>query len=948
MIGRVEEAAALARKLGVASGGRASIVLIQGPAGMGKTLLADHVLRRHAAGASSPGGESLSVLRSRGVPWESGLTFGVVRQLAQAAGTDFSAPAPEDRQPVLHAAEQLGRIWADAQRERPLVAVVEDAHWADAESLQAIDSAVRRMTTERILVLLIARDDPFELQDPFEAQAPYQLPEQAAQPTGAVHAPLLEALRALAILDNWRDEALRLAPFGATEMQELAGLSQGVQLDLPASRRLSLHTLGNPRYAGELLRELPRDTWHDWQPLLPAPARYAAAVRHRLARCGESTRALVEACSVLPDDVPLTEADPVAGIGDALPAVDEAQAAGLLRATIDPGRVLLSFTHPLVKAAVLTGIGLTRRRELHRLAARSAEDPGRRLLHEVAAATGPDAGLANELDRHASDRASAGEWGAAADVLIRASRLSPSRPARQDRMLRAVDALIGAGDVPQAAVFAAELESFPSGTLRDAVLGYLAIMRGRPSEADTFLSRAWTRCDPQERPDLTAKICQRRVLHALGRCDASELVAWARRAIEMADPSDPSVVESKAVLGIGLAAIGRPDEAAAQYEAAAADMPASAQSQRFQLGRGWVDLARDAPETARRRLEAAVPTGYRMGSTRISLWAQGWLARTQFALGAWQEAVESVDRAASRLGEARIEFVRPLVHWTGAQIHALRGDWEKADHHLNEATAELHHYEIMLVPACLARAHVAEARGDYERAVEALAPVLQLASRQWIDEPGFWPWQDVYGNALVMSGRVDQADAFLTPHEELAVQRGHHSTQARLGLVRGRISAARGDIDAARKEFEQALAHLDRLPLPYDRARVNFAYGQSLRRAGKRKEADIVLKNARDAYLALGAETYVERCDRELKAGGLHAPRGTADMSRLTAQEQAVARLVAGGASNQETAVELFISVKTVQYHLTHIYAKLGIRSRSELAARFREDPSWGMAPAQD
>ncbi|MCZ0991725.1 LuxR C-terminal-related transcriptional regulator [Streptomyces diastatochromogenes] len=337
-----------------------------------------------------------------------------------------------------------------------------------------------------------------------------------------------------------------------------------------------------------------------------------------------------------------------------------------------------------------------------------------------------------------------------------------------------------------------------------------------------------------------------------------------------------------------------------------------------------------------------------MGSTRISLWAQGWLARTQFALGAWQEAVESVDRAASRLGEARIEFVRPLVHWTGAQIHALRGDWEKADHHLNEATAELHHYEIMLVPACLARAHVAEARGDYERAVEALAPVLQLASRQWIDEPGFWPWQDVYGNALVMSGRVDQADAFLTPHEELAVQRGHHSTQARLGLVRGRISAARGDIDAARKEFEQALAHLDRLPLPYDRARVNFAYGQSLRRAGKRKEADIVLKNARDAYLALGAETYVERCDRELKAGGLHAPRGTADMSRLTAQEQAVARLVAGGASNQETAVELFISVKTVQYHLTHIYAKLGIRSRSELAARFREDPSWGMAPAQD
>lgn len=951
MIGRAEAAADLTGRLSAACAGRPSIALVQGPAGMGKTLLADHVLHTHPARQGSTaavGGESLGVLRSRGVPWESGLPFGVVRQLARAAGAEFSEPDPTARQPVLDAAEQLHRLWADAQRQQPLVAVVDDAHWADAESLRAIDSAVRRMTTERMLVILIARDDPFDLQDPYEEQGPPQVPEPSVRPTGTGAVSPVDALRALAVLDTWRDEALRPTPLGPMEIRELAARSAGITLDLPAARRLSLHTLGNPRYAGDLLRELPWDTWHDWQPVLPAPARYAAAVRHRVGRCGEAARALVEACSVLPDDVPLAEADRLAGTDDALPAVDEAQAVGLLRATIDPGRVLLSFTHPLVKAAVLAGIGLTKRRELHRLAARTTDDPGRRLLHRVAAATGPDAGLADELDRYATERAIAGEWGTVADVLIRASRVSPSRAARQDRLLRAVDALIGAGDIPQAAVFAAELESYPAGMLRDAVLGYLAIMRGRPSEADTFLSRAWARCDPRERPELTAKICQRRVLHALGRCDASGLVAWARRAIELAGPSDPSVVESKAVLGIGLAAMGRPEEAAAEYEAAAADMPASAQSQRFQLGRGWVDLTQDAPETARRRLEAAVPTGYRMGSTRISLWAQGWLARTQFALGAWQEAVESVDRAAGRLGEARIEMVRPLVHWTGAQVHALRGNWEKADHHLNEATADLHHYEIMLLPACLARAHVAEARGDYDRAVEALTPVLQLPLRQWIDEPGCWPWQDVYANALVMSGRADQADMFLTPYEELAAQRGHHSTQARLGLVRGRIFAARGDIDAARKEFEQALARLDRLPLPYDRARVNFAYGQSLRRAGKRKEADIVLKNARDAYLTLGAGTYVERCDRELKAGGLHAPRGTADVSRLTAQEQAVARLVAGGASNQETAVELFISVKTVQYHLTHIYAKLGIRSRSELAARFREDPSWGMAQAPE
>lgn len=163
------------------------------------------------------------------------------------------------------------------------------------------------------------------------------------------------------------------------------------------------------------------------------------------------------------------------------------------------------------------------------------------------------------------------------------------------------------------------------------------------------------------------------------------------------------------------------------------------------------------------------------------------------------------------------------------------------------------------------------------------------------------------------------AEAFLTPYEDLAVRRGRRSARARLGLARGRLTAARGDIDAARMEFEQALAQLEHLPLQYDRARVNFAYGQTMRRAGKRREADTVLKNARDGYATLGAPTYVERCERELQASGLHSTRLTPGMSQLTPQERAVARLFASGATNQQTALELFISVRTVRYHLTHV-----------------------------
>ncbi|MEU6763823.1 AAA family ATPase [Streptomyces sp. NPDC046853] len=912
LIGRAGESALLARAITAARSGRPQLLLVEGPAGIGKTALVEHAL---AQGDCDTG-----IVRVAGVPWEAGLPLAVADQIVRAHGSAADLPDPAAPDAVLDTGNLLYRQWSARQERQPVIVVVDDAHWVDAESLRAIRSALRRMSTQRVLAVLVARDEVDEVPDG--------------------HSHLSEPFLATQeFLDGCRDHALRPPPLTPPEVGALARETAGLTLGLPAARDLCRHTRGNPRHTIRLLRELPGETWQDWRPELPAPARYAATVRHRLAGCGPSARALVEACSVLGQDTTLAEAAALADLDTPLPAVDEARAAGLLAVTLKPARPQLAFPHPLTRAAVLTGIDLPRRAALHARAARITPDRGRQLTHRAVGVIAADEDLADELDRYAVERASAGEWSAVADALVRAGRLSSGRRAREERLLRAVDAMIGAGDVPQAAAFAAELESFAATPLRDVVLGYLAIMRGRPAEAESFLAAAQEHIDPESQPELMAKVCQRRVLHALARWDGEALVAWARQGVELAQQDDPSGIESEAVLGLGLAMAGRTDEALAAYDQAAAGFTRGAQPQRFQLGRGWVDLAIDEPEAARRRLEAAVPTGYRMGSTRISLWAQGWLARTQFALGAWPEALDTVQRAGARLADVRIELVRPLVHWTAAQIHALRGDWELADRHVDEATADLHHYEAMLAPACLARAQVAEARGDYERVIEALSPLVQLTPRGSLDEPGFWPWPDVYANALVMTGRLDEADAFLTPHEERAACRERRSAQARLALARGRLTAARGDVEAARGQFEAALARLDHLPLPFDRARVNFAYGQTLRRAGKRREADTVLKNARDAYATLGARAYVERCDRELQAGGVHLSRATTGMTRLTPQEQAVAVLVAAGATNQQTALELFISVKTVQYHLTHVYSKLGIRSRSELAATFRDAP---------
>jgi DNA-binding NarL/FixJ family response regulator len=161
---------------------------------------------------------------------------------------------------------------------------------------------------------------------------------------------------------------------------------------------------------------------------------------------------------------------------------------------------------------------------------------------------------------------------------------------------------------------------------------------------------------------------------------------------------------------------------------------------------------------------------------------------------------------------------------------------------------------------------------------------------------------------------------------------------ARLGRARGRLEAARGQLADAEQAYQRALTALDGLPMPYERAQVELAYGQTLRRSGQRRAAATQLQSARERFTALRAAPFLERCERELRGCGLTpAKRSDFDPGKLTAQEQAVARLVAVGMSNRQVAAELFVSIKTVQFHLTHIYAKLGISSRAELAAQFRE-----------
>ncbi|MBW0115231.1 helix-turn-helix transcriptional regulator [Pseudonocardia abyssalis] len=921
LVGASEDLARLDGLLDLAATGVPVVAVVEGPAGVGKTALLRRFRHRH---------DTVPVTAVDGLPWESTSPGALADRLLAPEAPSWDGP--------IDLGVRLAHRWSVGQRSDgqrsdgqrsdgqrsdgqrsdgqrsdgqrgsgPVLVTVDDAHHADPLSIRAIASAVVRLGESRLLLLLVrsvgAGGDP-----------------EVAE--------VLERLPAV---------RLRVSPLTTEQTRLLAARVAGIDLPMPVARRLREHAGGLPSHLLEILRDTPPVRWSDWQTRLPAPTTVQNRVQAALDACSPGARALVEAAAVLGADPVLADAAVLGAVPDPIAALDEAHTAGLLGSAAGHGLDALTFPGRFVRGAVHASLAPARRHDLHLRASGIVTDDTERLRHRVEAAPLPDPDLAAELVALAERKADEGAWAVVAGALIDAGRISPTRADREDRIVRAVDALAGAGLLGQAVDALPEVEALPAGPRRDAVLAYVAVQRGRRAEAAAWLDAAW-RARGTDRA-AAAVVCQRRVLHALAEWDGDDLVRWAGRAVEHAEPGSPAAVESRAIIGLGHAARGDVAAAFTAYRHAVAESPSGPQHQRVRMGLGWLHLAQDDPEAARRELEFAAPTAHQAGSNRISLWALAWLARARFALGDWAGALEAVDRAEILLGATGLELLRPLVHWTGAQVHALRGGQDAADRHLRLGGAADHDYAVMTVPALLARAHVAEAVSDHEAVVRHLAPLAARSPRGGVDEPGFWPWHDVYANALVLLDRLAEADEFLAPLEATATRRDHGSASARLGSVRGRLLAARGDLAGAEEAFALARDRLARLPLPYDRARVDFAHGTALRRAGRRRDAAEVLTAARQLFVELGAQVHVDRCDRELRTGrpgqrgpGRRGPGGAAD--RLTDQESTVAAFVASGMTNKEVAAEMMLSVKTVQFHLTRVYAKLGLRSRTELAAR--------------
>ena len=911
-VGRERELLALRTTLTEVRSGQPRVVLVGGPAGIGKTTL----VRRFLAAE-----DDLHVLYASGEQWEALVAYGVIDQLSRVAGPSGArvlgsrVEPPTTEEPV-NVGARLLELWSDLEDQRPVATVIDDAQWADTDSLRAVLFALRRLVGERVLVLLVVRDED-------ESRLPEALRRLASGPIGAV---------------------VQVGPLKTSEVRALASGLGAKDVSNRVADRMIAHTAGNPLYIRSVLDQVPATMWRSWEPMLPAPRAFADSVASRLQACPDPVRRLVEAAAVLGVRASLMTVAALADVDDPLAALDAAVDVDLLRPEnrLDTHQVL--FPHPLVRAAVYEHMRSARRAEMHRAAADLVDGAGAALRHRVAAAAGHEPQLVAELQEFARLEATGGAWASAASALATASRLSPTQAERERLQLRAVDAMVSAGDLARARSHADEIVAFAPVALRDATLGYLAVLSGHSAEAEKRLGSAWEHHDKDTEPHLAASIAQGRALHGVARLRGQDMVEWARRAYALAPDGEPVRMDAAAILGVGLGWLGRTSEGLATHTAALDEAQTGLGWARFgglalKMANGWLRLAVDDIVGARAQLAEAAPTALRQESNRVALYAYAWLTRAHYYTGSWDEAVVDAERALALLVDTEHEWLRPLVRWAAGGVPAARGEWAVAEEHARLAASPGDDYEFMIAAAGLAEAQLATARGDHDAVLRALTPLLEIAPRQAIDEPGFWPWQDLYGDALVSAGRVDEADEFLRPHESRAAGRAHRSMIARLARVRGRVHAARGEPEAAEAAFEHGLDQIVPLPMPFERALIELAYGQALRRSGKRRTAAAQLSAARDRLAALGARPFLERCERELVACGLSpAKRRNFDAQRLTPQELGAARLVSRGLSNRQIAAELLVSIKTVQAHLTRAYAKVGVRSRGELGAWLREE----------
>jgi ATP/maltotriose-dependent transcriptional regulator MalT len=884
-VGRADELAFLHARHVEAGRGHPQTVLVEGPAGVGKSALLTTFARTLQAPPLTASGDEA----------ETFLNFGVLLQLLDSRAASWSDP--------FAAGADLLQFLDRRHDQHTTAFIVDDVHLSDADSITALTFALRRLRADRVLAVLAVRDDSL----------------------GRVPAGLLR-------LVDTQDGRLVLGGLSDTEVVELGAARGWGDMSGRSAVRLRRHTGGNPLYLGALLDELSLGELNSPGPL-PAPKSYALLVLGALASHSENAQSLARAAAVLADGALVDIAAGVAGVAAPEAALDELTRAKLVTCTYADDGWRLRFRHPLVKAAVQDALGPAERVRLHTAAATllHGEDA---LVHRVAAAHGPDPAVAEGLAKCAAANRERGDLHRAAELYVTAARMSEAGEAGDRHLIDAIGLYLLAGDVAATTALSERLARVAPSAQRFHLQAKVAQLAGQTREAEDLAIQAWERSeelDPEGRGPLAAILAQLCNM----RGDGEAAAMWAERALSHELP--PDLADSTAAArAMGLTLAGQlPGALARLQRELSADPAAVRPDQHHQLcTRGTLRTAVDDLAGARADLaELTVTSGGDLAPNRLV--AMGVLADVDFRLGNWDSSVAVAAQALSLAEDTGQVWVQGFLHTAVVLVAAGRGDWDAADRHLEEArrlATELGDPGTFAVCENTA-VHVAACRGDAELVVSQSALLRTLRSGP-THEPGLLSWPVAYVAALVELGRLDAAETDIAGFELVARDRGSRSRLAGLARVRGELATARREHEPARAAFEESLALGQGAATALESALTEVAYGRFLRRRGERRAAVGRLYAARERLSALGATPYVERCDAELFACGAEPEPDRPTGPSLTPQEQIVAGLVCQGLTNQQVAHRLVLSVKTVGYHLNNVYTKLDVHSRTQLVGR--------------
>lgn len=908
-VGRQHELHQLAAALHAAQAGTPGVVLIEGEAGIGKTTLIFEFLS---------GQRAVPVIAASGDEGEALLAYGLVQQLvAGAAALSARALAdlkllldgpPADANPLTVGVELLALISALQDRKAAAVLVVEDLQWADLQSARALLFAFRRLAADRVLAILTSRPG-------------------GTSPLG----------------EGWyrfisSDRRVTRLPLGGLGRDELGLLGQALghaAFSARALRRLADDTRGNPLLARALLSELTDEELDATEGLLGGPKSLAGLVRPRLAALSAQARDLVVAASVLGSSCTLADAARLAGTADPAAALSEAEQAGLLQERSMPSGWTVSFTHLLVRQAVYGDIWAGQRRELHLRAA--AITTGRdALAHRAAAAVGPDPELAADLDAAAGAAVVAGKLRLAAGYFRQAAAATSHGPERDDRKLSAFELLLRAADVAGAEAARPMIEQLPASARRDAALGQLALLAARPLEAQTRLRAAWDAPDRATEPAAggEAALGLGMLLGLSG--SLTEADVWLDRALSNAAGSEQWYDAARSMRAMSYTLGGQAGQAFDLF----ADLPERAamapvvrtDSLTYRgLVKLWTGDLRGATEDLTQvvsRIRAGV-------QVRFPGQPLAFLAEAEFRRGHWDDCLDHADLAVSLAHDADRDYDLTFVHSMAARVPACRGEWAAAAGHVDAAEAAARTFGGMAaIFAASARGILGFARNDPAEVLHGTAVALAVPEIDHYDDPAAFWWRPTQIWALVCTGRLGEAGAVLSAFETRAADRGEQLALINAAWLRGSLAMAHGDLDRAHQLFRDAVQGAARLPFPFHRGLLDLEHGRCLSRMSRRRAAIASLRAANSTFTALMAHPFQQASEAELTALGVR-PRQDGDpaLPGLTPQELRVARLVASGLSNRAAAAQLYLSPKTVEYHLASVFTKMGVRTRHELAA---------------